>query len=175
MLSLAGQSEFWPRGSLFTDLSETLCDQVSPTHVILVRWSTVSGGWERGAQWVSLRHSREYHLPYSRVWCSSDELCKTSVTLTRSLWGYLQTLLPEILRHTPAGTSARTLQHFAQGVNSGRYSTVMLNNEHAPHHLSRQVHHVWPGKQESKLCCLWFTCTARVPPVYGNTGWLLTF
>ena len=32
----------------------------------------------------------------------------------------LQTLLPVILGHTPAGTSSRTVLHFAQGVQSGR-------------------------------------------------------
>ena len=35
VLSMTGQYEFWPRGSLFTDISETLCDKVK------VVWGTV--------------------------------------------------------------------------------------------------------------------------------------
>jgi len=93
MLSLAGQSEFWPRGSLFTDLSETLCDQ-----------SQVDGSVGR-----------------------NESVCAIPENIIFLIAGFDApqmnfTLLPEILRHTPAGTSARTLQHFAQGVNSGRFT-----------------------------------------------------
>ena len=33
----------------------------------------------------------------------------------------LQTMLPVIMGHTPAGSSTRNLVHYAQGVNSGKF------------------------------------------------------
>jgi len=98
VLSMTGQYEFWPRGSLFTDISETLCDKVD-------------GGMQR-----------------------DESVCSIPENIIFLIAGFDApqmnfTLLPEILRHTPAGTSARTLQHFAQGVNTGRFSMFDQGSE----------------------------------------------
>jgi len=98
MLSMTGQYEFWSRGSLFTDISETLCH-------------SVDGGVRR-----------------------NESVCSITENIIFLIAGFDPpqmnfTLLPEILRHTPAGTSARTLQHFAQGVNTGRFSMFDQGSE----------------------------------------------
>lgn len=90
MLTFTGQYEFGSRGSLFSDLSETLCSQVNQT------------------------------IPRNESACSITENMIFSVAgFDAPQMNF--TLLPVIIGHTPAGTSARTLLHFAQGVTSQRF------------------------------------------------------
>jgi len=90
MLTMAGQYEFAPRGSLISDISETLCSQVNQT------------------------------VP------RNESACHITENLIFSLSGFDApqmnfTLLPVISGHSPAGTSTRTVLHFAQGVTSHRF------------------------------------------------------
>ena len=46
---MTGQYEFWPRGSLFADISETLCQEVGDNHDLdmieyYIRWMEEYGG-----------------------------------------------------------------------------------------------------------------------------------
>jgi len=97
MLTLTGQYEFGARSSLFSHITETLCNQVNQT------------------------------VPRNESSCSITE------NMIFSLAGFDApqmnfTLLPVIIGHTPAGTSVRTLLHFAQGVTTHRFLAPITIN-----------------------------------------------
>lgn len=98
VLSLTGQYEFGARDSLFSGITETLCERV--THSVN----------------------------------RNESACAVPENIIFAVAGFDApqmnfTLLPVIVGHTPAGTSSRTVLHFAQGVQSSRFRQFDFGDE----------------------------------------------
>merc|ERR1719192_598534 len=97
---MTGNSEFGSNDGFLSDLKSSLCGQV-PIN---------------------------YSLQKNESLCSiSDNIFFTMSGFDAPQMNF--TLLPVILGHTPAGTSAKTVLHFAQGVQSGRFREFDFGNE----------------------------------------------
>eukprot|EP00092_Neocalanus_flemingeri_P010625 GFUD01011447.1.p1 GENE.GFUD01011447.1~~GFUD01011447.1.p1 ORF type:complete len:260 (-),score=61.54 GFUD01011447.1:51-830(-) len=132
VLSMTGQYEFWSRGSLFADISETLCDEVD-------------GSMRR-----------------------NESVCSITENVIFTIAGFDApqmnfTLLPVIMSHTPAGTSSRTLLHFAQGVTSGRFRQFDQGSEED--NMDRYGSPVPPAYSLAKVTC-------PVVLYWGENDWL---
>jgi len=122
--------------------------------------------WSRGSLFAEL--SGKLCDDYTNTISRNESLCSIPENIIFTIAGFDEpqmniTLLPSILAHTPAGTSSRTVLHFAQGIQSDQFQKFDFGDEE-----QNLLHH---GSIEPPIYHL-EAVTCPVALMWGENDWL---